>query len=229
LADETYDRFQHRPGSGFIATRYALDGLERRLRERAPRSVLEVGPGIGTTTSVVIATLDQVHGPIGYSLYGIEHVPFCLEQMAINLGDDRSRTTVVERYEMIPEDHPLFEFVLVDGGGEGEADGDVWADHVALQNRLYVSELSHRALVFVENKRPAQRAVFEAELRVPYAYAHFRPWDDKAGYHLYQLHPTGPERARFVVRRVIERVWFDTGAARFAGRTVRRVRKRLSR
>ena len=91
------------------------------------------------------------------------------------------------------------------------------------------SELSHRALVFVENKRPAQRAVFEAELRVPYAYAHFRPWDDKAGYHLYQLHPTGPERARFVVRRVIERVWFDTGAARFAGRTVRRVRKRLSR
>lgn len=229
LADETYDSFQHRPGSDFIATRYALGGLVRTLRRRAPTSVLEVGPGIGTTTRVVISTLDAVHGPGAYTLYGIEHVPFCLKQMARNLGPDRARTVVVDRYEEIPGDHPPFEFVLIDGGGEGEDDGSLPAEHVADQNRRYVSELAPRAVVFVENKRPAQRAIVERELTVPYAYAHVRPWDDGAGYHLYQLHPTATERLRAAGRGVLDRVWFDTGLARRSARTVRRVRRRLRR
>ena len=74
IGTETHQRFSGRPGSDFIATAYALDGLAEELRRRRPRTVLEVGPGIGTTTSVTIRVLDELWGRGAYRLYGIEHV-----------------------------------------------------------------------------------------------------------------------------------------------------------
>ena len=226
---EVHDLFAQRAGSDYIATTYALEGLDRALRRRAPRTVLEVGPGIGTTTSLVIRTLDELHGPGSYELCGIEHVEFCLQQMELNLGSEVSKTTVVSRYEELPEDVGPFEFVLVDGGGEGEADGSLPAEHVRQQNRLYVSRLAERAVVFVENKRPDQRAIFEAELDRPWSYVHVRPWNDAPGYHLYQLEPGLRDRLHAALRRVADRWWYDTGCARWTNRQVRRVARRLGR
>lgn len=160
-AATVYDEFKGKPGSNYIATEYALNGLIRWIGKCQPRVILEVGPGIGTTTRAVMATLDRLHGEGNYQLAGIEHVPFCLDQMANNLGADLAKTTVVDRYELVPDWGPI-EFLLVDGGGEGEADGSLAPKHVASQNALYVSNLASRAVVFVENKRPNQRAIYEA-------------------------------------------------------------------
>lgn len=227
IGTDTHRRFAGRPGSDFIATAFALDGLAEELRRRRPRTVLEVGPGIGTTTSVTVGVLDELWRRGGYRLYGIEHVPFCLEQMATNLGDDLAATTVVERYEDLPGDRDRFDFVLVDGGGEGHDDGDLDPDHVRAQNRLYVSELSERAVVFVENKRPRQRAIFEAAIEGPWSYAHHRPWNDAPGYHVYRLDPTPAERREATLHGLADRLWFDSGAARGTARTLRRIRRRL--
>lgn len=148
--------------------------------------------------------------------------------MANNLGADLAKTTVVDRYELVPDWGPI-EFLLVDGGGEGQADGSLAPKHVASQNALYVSNLASRAVVFVENKRPNQRAIYEREMGRPWVYAHYRSWDDKPGFHVYQLDPTWSDRLRLGGRNLWDRSWHGRGIGRKVARTYRRLRRRLGR
>ena len=46
--EDLFRRFRDRPGSGFIASGFALGHIEHAVASRRPRTILEVGAGIGT-------------------------------------------------------------------------------------------------------------------------------------------------------------------------------------
>lgn len=233
-ASAIYREFEEKPGSQWIAGEYALRGLIRRVKERQPRRVLEIGPGLGTTTRALIAALDEAGGE--YRLAGIEEVRYCLEHLPANLGPDIAKTTVVQRYGQIPEGFEPWDFVLVDGGWVTDFDypdaPTVTQELIEAENRLYVSALAPRAVLFVENGRPHQRAIFERELASQgrsYSYAHYRPLSGRKGYHLFQLDPTAAERVTIGARQVVDQNWSGRGLGRTSTRFGRRVRRRLRR
>lgn len=188
--------FGARPGSTYIASAFAIDGLVEWLRRVRPRTVLEVGAGIGTLTSVSIQQLDAIHGPGSYRYVAIEAEPFCLGQFDANIGADRGKVTLADRYEAIPAGMAPFDFVIVDGGGPYAEDGDSDLDFVSAQNRLYASELAPHGVVFVEKDRHWQRETIRYALRDrACAYCHYQPWTARPGYHIYRFEPTpGEER-----------------------------------
>ncbi|MGE0451146.1 MAG: hypothetical protein AB7Q29_16360 [Vicinamibacterales bacterium] len=185
LGTRTFRTFQMRPGSGFIASAYAVDGLARWVRRTRPHRVLEVGCGIGTLTSILIPLLDRIHGEGQYTHVGIESDPFCLEQLRVNLGQHREKVLIVDRYESIPTGLAPWDLLVVDGCGPYPEDGDAPLDHVLQQNRLYASDLALHGVVFVEKDRLRQREIIMSGLeRRRVAYCHYQPSRGTPGYHI---------------------------------------------
>lgn len=206
-------RFADRPGAGYLASGYALDGLDRWVGRRRPARVLEVGAGIGTTTAVLIEALDRARVPLGDidqpRHVAVERVPFCLDQMAANLGGDRDRVVVRDWPAEVPPGP--YDLVCIDGLDPHDGDPDVTRERSDLETARAVSDLARRAVVIVENKRDRQRAVVEASSRPGWVSAWIRPWDGTPGYHLYLFDPTVGERVGLSIRRAADRLWHPRG------------------
>lgn len=204
-AQRIFETFRDLPGSRAIASEFALNGLIRELERSEPRSVLELGPGIGTTTKVLLDL-----NPVGAesTVWCVEENEWCRQQMDTNLSADASRVNVVESVGDIPPSAGPFDFVLVDGPGDPS-----WADRLA-----------PRAAVFVENYRADQRAAMSARTNRPRVSRSRWPLVSLgrlAGYHVIQFEPTAFERVVFGVGD-----GFNQGADRLRMAN-RRVLKRL--
>lgn len=221
---QVHRRFAGLPGGDYVASGFALDGIQRWVRRRRPRRVLELGPGIGATTAALIESLDRsgarLEGGGGPRHVAVERSGYCLDHLAENLGADRAKVTVVEWVSDAPPGP--YDLVVVDGIGPADGDPEVTAERSAAETAAAVSDLGHRAVVIVENDRSHQRRAIEAAGRGPWVTAHIRPWDGTPGYHLYLYDPTPVERTLCGVRRVGDRLWHPHGI-----RSVRRLVKRI--
>ncbi|HYH81577.1 MAG TPA: hypothetical protein VEX86_17360 [Longimicrobium sp.] len=187
-ARRIHEQFHNSAGSQHIGSEHAVQGLIRWVERRRPRTVLEVGAGIGTLTYTLVRTLDRLaaesrtEGRAPYTMVAVEAHPYCVGELKRNLAEHLARFRLVADMDELPEDFPPRDFVVVDGG--------------VLDDR-YFSALEPRAVVFVEGSRAEQRKVAERVMGGrPWVRANFRPAGG-GGYWLYQLEPTPAERAWF--------------------------------
>ncbi len=182
-AERVFQHFFKLTGNRAIASRYALRGLAKELERSTPSSILELGPGIGTTTYALLEL-----NPAGRdaSIWCVEEDEWCRGQLQINLEANASRVHVVESVGDLPDDAGPFDFVLVDGPGDPS-----WADLLA-----------PRASVFVENHRQDQRDAMSARTNRPHVSRSRWPLPTLgriAGYHVIQFEPTTGERLTFAI------------------------------
>ncbi len=224
--DAFHWRFRPLPGSDYVASGFALGLVVELLERRRPRSILEVGAGIGTLTATVAETLDRL-GERSTRHVAVEEIPFCLDQLAANLGDRLDRVVVVPFAAEAPPDVPAFDLVVIDGGATTDLlpeDRHRWtaADERA-EVACWMARLAPGALVVVENERLAQRSHIEAEATRAYVHEQVRPLDGTPGAHLYWFDPSPRRRADVAVREAARSLWFPRGV-----RLRRRIRRRLT-
>jgi hypothetical protein len=212
---EVFERFVPRPGSGYIASGFALGRIVDLVERRRPERILEVGSGIGTITTAVLEARDRA-GTSGLHV-AVEDVPFCLEQFAANLADRAAEVVVVPRAADVVAavGSVRFDLVIVDGGDPDdllpeERHTFTEADRAA-EVGAWAALVAPGGVVLVENTRIAQRRDLEAQVGRPFAHEHVRPIDATPGVHLYWFEPTVARRLRVSARQLANRAWFPTG------------------
>ena len=176
--------FQGLPGSAQIATLYACQALWWWLNRRRPRSILEIGGGIGCLSAVLARWR---HQECNTEVSTVEDNPWCLEQWRKNLGSPPA----IRLCASIPRG--TWDFVVVDGEQTTTA---LWEC------------LAHRAVIVVEGNRRAQRAEITGALGRhgrAFCWAPWRPWDRSKGVWVLQADPRRWERVWF--RLVRGREW----------------------
>ncbi|MGN6693292.1 MAG: hypothetical protein ACTHN0_03875 [Aquihabitans sp.] len=212
--DGQFERFRPRPGSNYIASGFALARFIELVEAHRPRAILEVGAGIGAITDTVLAARERAGCADGLYV-AVEDIPFCLEQLASNLGPRMDQVTVVPRASAIPPELGPFDLVIVDGA----ATEDLFPEDRHLfppsaqddEVRAWVPRIAPGGIVAVENVRRRQREVLEQEARRPFVHEHLRPLDDSPGVHLYRFEPDGLLKAVAGTRNAVRPVWFDHG------------------
>ncbi|MGH7720073.1 MAG: hypothetical protein ACREON_14685 [Gemmatimonadaceae bacterium] len=209
-AREIYRHFKALPGSEYIATEFALHGLMQSVAKHRPRTVLEIGPGIGTTSAALVSVLDRIAQP--YTLVCVEHEPFCIEQFNRNLAGHHSRLSLVRDLDDPAVADKRWDFVVLDGG---------------VLDERYFNAIAPRGMVFVEGSRPDQRDLLVmTALGMGRHLSHRarRPLSGRKGYHLYQFDATRPEMIRADIATMLMQGWHDTRP-----RLMRRIKRRLRR
>lgn len=211
--DAAHLRFRGRPGSDFIATGFALGQIQRLIARRRPRAILEVGAGIGALTAAIIDAIDR--SGVATVQVAIEDEPFCLEQLAANLGDHYEKVAVYQHVAVVPDSIEAFDLVVIDGGASTDlrpADRGRWtsADERG-EMQAVLDRLGRGAVVVFENRRDAQRAHLEALTRRRWCHEHVVPLGASPGYHLYWFEPSLLRRADAGLRTRLRRLWFPAG------------------
>ena len=142
-ADDIYADFATRPGAQHIASANAINALMWILDRWHPRAVLEVGTGIGTLTHTLLRGSSQ-----DVRVTCTEDHPFCVEQLALNLGPLMAQIDLYESYDEVPADR-WFDLIIVDGGSA----------------QRYVDRLVEVGVIWVEGDRAPQRSVIESSGR----------------------------------------------------------------
>lgn len=212
--DAHFEQFRPRPGSDYIASGFALGCFAQLVERRRPASILEIGAGIGAITVTILDAQDRA-GAAGGEYVAVEDIPFCLEQLAANLGDRADRVTVVPRAAGIPAELGPFDLVIIDGGATTDLmpedrhlfPPEAEADEV----RSWLPRIAPGAVVVAENVRLRQREVMEAEVGRPFLHEHVRPLDGSPGVHLYWFDPPATTRALAPVRTAARSLWFGRG------------------
>jgi predicted O-methyltransferase YrrM len=224
---EVFERFATRPGSGYIASGFALSVIADLVARRQPGAVLEIGSGIGTITTAVLEASDRSGGVVARHV-AVEDVAFCVEQLEANLGERRREVEVLERARDLDPAGGAFDLVIVDGGHTDdllpELRSTFGPDAVAAEVDAWVPLIAPGATVVFENERRDQRERFEAEIGRPFAYERLRPLDGTPGVHLYHLEPGGLVAARSGARTALDAAWHPRLL-----RSLRRVNRRLGR
>lgn len=219
-----FDRFVTRPGSGYIASGFALGRIIALVEQRRPERILEVGSGIGTITAAVRSAQVDVGLHVA-----VEDVEFCLEQFAANLGPEADEVVVVPRArDLVAAVGPVaFDLVIVDGGDTPdlvpEEQHTFTAADMADEVGAWLALVAPRGLVLVENIRAAQRGALEAQTRRRFAHEHVRPADATPGVHLYWFEPSPLRRVAVAARNGANLVWFGGGR-----KVVGKLRRRLT-
>ena len=228
LGERVHRRFAELSGSSAVASSYALTAMARWVIRRRPRHILEVGPGIGTTTTALAEAVDRTGVP-GIVHVAAERIPFCIERLHENLGERMDAITLVDWPTEAPASSLPFDLVVIDGLGPQAATALFDEQRLEAETAFCASHLAPRAVIIVENRREAQRATIEATARPGWTAAHIQPWDGSPGYHLYLFDPTPIEKVEMALRRAWYAAWFPQGP-KLARRIYRKVTgKRLER
>lgn len=180
--------FKTRPGSGQIATSFALEGLAFWIQRQAWRHggpyrfmVADVGSGIGTTLACLAWWADKAE------IVSVEDDSWCQTQARENLSHLGVARGILY-YDKLPV-YMAFDFVVLDGPQLND-----WAC------------LTDGATVFVEGGRRDQRKELMRALtkaRRPFCWAQWKPSKDRSkGYSVYRLTPTIAERLWFLSVRI---------------------------
>jgi hypothetical protein len=110
IARNIYHQFSRKPGSHRIASAFSLCHLSRLIRLRKPRTVLEIGAGIGTISQLVLLHQERVE-----NLYSIEQNPFCCAALKENVTPLPGQSwRLLPSQDAIPRDL-AFDLIVFDG------------------------------------------------------------------------------------------------------------------
>ncbi len=114
-ANEFYKIFSECDGNQHIASLYALQKAIDIMQRNKPKSVLEVGLGIGSISYAILEYCKRKNIEVKYS--GTEANKFCLQHLPINLG---SHFQQIKLYESINEidDDEKFDLIIIDGADD---------------------------------------------------------------------------------------------------------------
>ncbi|MGB7201858.1 MAG: SAM-dependent methyltransferase [Pyrinomonadaceae bacterium] len=202
IADKIRGSFSHKEGSQHIAMRTAVSGLMRLLKREEPKSILEIGAGIGTLTYTTIQTLAR-HGIEDYRYMCVENNEYCKQRLEENLQAMMARITMVDGVQFLPSVPESFDFMILDGG-----------DH---DDPSLFARLSDGATVFIEGGRAKQAAVLQTVLGDrPFVKAVVRTSQIKnivdqsvkweKGYRVYKLNPGHMDRGYFWLLNLKEKI-----------------------
>jgi predicted O-methyltransferase YrrM len=137
IANRIHLQFSRKPGSSRIASELSLRHLSGLIRMRKPKSVLEIGSGIGTLSQLVLSHAESVE-----NLFSIEQDLFCRAALLENLAiGNWQKWTLLHSHEELPRD-ANFDLIIFDG----------------YQYAPAVFDLLHAGTaVFVEGKRQRTR------------------------------------------------------------------------
>ena len=166
---EIYALFQSKKGATNLADLATIGAVISYCRKNNPRTVLELGGGIGTLSYSVLknsnATLD---------IY--EHNDFCVGALNENLKDYKGRFTIIPNYLTLPPRRE-YDLVIVDGGkGKNEHDGGF-----SLAIAAYLSSLTSLKTIIVEGQRKSQRYWAVEAIRSRYLYKPTKYKDPSGG------------------------------------------------
>lgn len=112
LARRIGAEFKAKPESRHIATEFALARLSASVRAVRPKSVLELGAGIGTITKLLLE-----HDMRPETVVSTEDHPVCLDALDRNLADiDRDGLHVVTSLDELLALDFTYELAICDGG-----------------------------------------------------------------------------------------------------------------
>jgi predicted O-methyltransferase YrrM len=142
IARRIHQQFSEKSGSGRIASEFSLLHLSRLIRLRKPRSVLEIGSGIGTVSQLVLAHAERVE-----HLFSVEEDEFCRDAIKKNLTvHDLQKWTLLNSQKELPPDL-TFDLIIFDGNQYEDTIFDL---------------LRSTTAVFVDGKRQETRAELAA-------------------------------------------------------------------
>jgi protein-L-isoaspartate O-methyltransferase len=117
FAEDLFARYQAKEGSRNAARPVSLAHLAACLRTFRPRTVLEMGAGIGTMTDALLSHHSGIRRIVAF-----EHNDFCLAALARNIDARDSRLTIVARREELPAVITDADMLVADGNyGRAEA------------------------------------------------------------------------------------------------------------
>jgi predicted O-methyltransferase YrrM len=191
-AEQIYSRFKARSGSDFIASAEAIAGLQSIIGTYRPRSVLEIGSGIGTLTFAIVETYRAL-GVDDDQFATVENNDFCVRQLRANLARELHRVRMFDDIGGVAGQR--FDLIIIDGGAE--------------QDGRFAELLAAGGIIFVEGFRAPQRSLI-TRLRRSYAVANIRsmrqtdsarqPAGWGGAYWLFKFEPTLSERLHFARR-----------------------------
>lgn len=145
LAREVWDRFSELEGAQHIASEFALAHLACVLRSRRPKRALELGAGIGTITSMILA-----YSGLDAEVVTTEANEFCLRQLDRNIDTElKPRLRIIDSADDLAGVETSFDLIVLDG-------------HFGVEkvNRF----LDAGTVCFVEGARQGTRDKLNAEL-----------------------------------------------------------------
>jgi hypothetical protein len=136
-----------------IASEQAIGGVIKVISKHKPKKILELGAGIGTLTYTALSIIasQNIYKDNGFGFFTIENNKFCLNQLPVNLKDFDNLYTVLPSTEVLPPGI-LFDFIIVDGGGD--LDGDMGA-------MFFGNMLAQNGIILVEGGRAFQRNLIQ--------------------------------------------------------------------
>ena len=138
--------FASRPGAEFIASDFALAHLSCLLNKAKPRSVLEMGAGIGTLTYLLLT-----HPQRPELIVSVEDNEYCIDQFNRNLpGQMRTGHSLTTDVHTARDKASHFDVVIFDAESQAEEACEF---------------VGPDTIVFVEGSRKHQRAAIQAHLR----------------------------------------------------------------
>lgn len=147
-----YNTFKQKRGSEHISSPVGINVLIDIVIELQPKSILEVGGGIGALSYTALK-YSNAHVDI------FEDHPFCLSELKKNLKGFENRYTLLTDYENFTLPRDSYDLVIIDGGG-----------HYFIYN--LISACRHVGRIFIEGGRAEQRKQARRALRQQYL---FRP------------------------------------------------------
>mgnify|MGYP001605311303 FL=1 len=203
LAADIHARFRALPGSGQIASEFALTGALAWLRRSRPMRVLEIGAGIGCLSEVIRRWAVSDSGVfLNAEIICVEDEPWCQAQWQQNVRPLPPGLHLFDKAPLLV----WWDFVLLDGP-QMPADG--WI------------ALAQRGVIFVEGGRRAQRSELHRVLREAGRHsieATWRPPDRSKGFSVVLCDPTPAEEVWFAAVRCHE--WLRDLPLRLRGRPV---------
>lgn len=198
-AKEIHRHFSRLPGSDHIAKEHCVRGLITWLKRREPKNILEIGAGIGTLTFTTLAAQSEIYGDnhrASYKLTSVEKNEFCLSELKKNLSYQWTQFEVIEELPRPPAKVGPFDFVIIDGGD---------------QNPNFVSNLSQRAVVFIEGYMSKKHwLIADTHKDRKWISTNIRSLNRKAGYWIFQFEPTVSERMWFTANNLCNRLYSGT-------------------
>jgi hypothetical protein len=106
LVDEIHNEFAKQIGSDQIATKLALEIIANHLDDTCPKSILEIGSGIGTITKLLVQKMPNS------VIYCYEINEWCLEQLKKNINS--KNITVLKSESELISIRGKIEFLIID-------------------------------------------------------------------------------------------------------------------